>query len=301
MRVLFASTRGAGHFNPLEPFIEACVRNGHEVLVAGPPPLAPAVEAAGYPFRMGAAPPEDELGAAWARVPTVSPDEQNAIVVGEIFARLNVRAMLPHLRAVCEDWRPDVLLRDPAEYASAVAAELAGIAQVRIGVGLASGEELGLDLAAPKLAMARASVGLEPDPEGERIRESPYFTVFPASLDDPPIAGTRRFRDPAADAPSHPLPNWWPDAEPPLVYVTFGSVTAGMPFAAAVYGAAIEAVADLPVRVLMTVGQERDPDGFGALPSHVHAERWVPQAAARIADEMRALPPVDEAIAALPA
>jgi UDP:flavonoid glycosyltransferase YjiC (YdhE family) len=44
MRVLFASTRGAGHFNPLVPFLDAARRGGHEVLVAGPPPLRETVE-----------------------------------------------------------------------------------------------------------------------------------------------------------------------------------------------------------------------------------------------------------------
>ena len=34
MRVLFASTRGTGHFTPLLPLIEACLRGGHEVMVA---------------------------------------------------------------------------------------------------------------------------------------------------------------------------------------------------------------------------------------------------------------------------
>jgi UDP:flavonoid glycosyltransferase YjiC (YdhE family) len=94
VRVLFASTRGAGHFNPLVPFIEACLRHHHEVLVVGPPALASAVETAGYPFRGGGEPPEDELAAVWAQVPSVPPAEQNRIVVGEIFARLNARAAL---------------------------------------------------------------------------------------------------------------------------------------------------------------------------------------------------------------
>ena len=75
MRVLFASTRGTGHFNPLVPLLEAAVRGGHEVMVAGPPPLAETVERAGYPFWEGAEPPEDELGPLWGRVPMVSPDE----------------------------------------------------------------------------------------------------------------------------------------------------------------------------------------------------------------------------------
>ena len=39
MRVLFASTRGAGHFGPLVPFLDAFTGAGHEVLVVGPPEL----------------------------------------------------------------------------------------------------------------------------------------------------------------------------------------------------------------------------------------------------------------------
>ena len=87
MRILFASTRGAGHFNPLVPLIEAALRDGHEVVVVGPPAAGRRPwSAPGTPFWAGAAPPEDELGAVWARVPTVSFEEANAIVIGEIFA-----------------------------------------------------------------------------------------------------------------------------------------------------------------------------------------------------------------------
>jgi hypothetical protein len=47
----------------------------------------------------GAAPPAEELGSVWARVPTLSYDEGVRLVIGEIFATLNVRAMLPGMRA----------------------------------------------------------------------------------------------------------------------------------------------------------------------------------------------------------
>jgi MGT family glycosyltransferase len=40
----------------------------------------------------------------------------------------------------------------------------------------------------------------------------------------------------------------------------------------------IETVADLPIRVLFTVGDQTDPDTLGPLPPSVHVERWVPQA-----------------------
>ena len=65
----------------------------------------------------------------------------------------------------------------------------------------------------------------------------------------------------------------------PLVYVSFGSVTAGghLPFYPALYRAAIEALAPLPARFLLTVGEERDHAELGALPPNVTVERWVPQ------------------------
>jgi len=47
VRVLFASTAGAGHLHPLKPFVEACLRQGDDVLVAGPPVLADSVAGAG--------------------------------------------------------------------------------------------------------------------------------------------------------------------------------------------------------------------------------------------------------------
>jgi hypothetical protein len=70
VRVLFASTRGAGHFRPLVPFIDAAQRNGHEVLVVGPP----ALDAKGYPFRAGAEPTDEESGPSGAPCRTSRPD-----------------------------------------------------------------------------------------------------------------------------------------------------------------------------------------------------------------------------------
>jgi UDP:flavonoid glycosyltransferase YjiC (YdhE family) len=216
VRVLFASTHGAGHFNPLRPFIEACVRGGHEVMVAGPPPLAETVARAGCRFWPGEEPPAGETAAVWARVRTASPDEANAIVVGDVFAGLNLRAMLPHLCAACEAWQPDLVIREQAEYASAIAADLHGVPQARLGVSLAVVEEQVLAVAGPRLDGLRPGVA-------ERVRCSPYLTLFPASLEDPDgdrPPDARRFRDPAVAPSSRPLPEWWPGDDRPLVYIT---------------------------------------------------------------------------------
>ncbi len=47
MRVLAATTRGAGHFGPLAPFAHACAQAGHEVRVAVPRQSLGLVERAG--------------------------------------------------------------------------------------------------------------------------------------------------------------------------------------------------------------------------------------------------------------
>jgi MGT family glycosyltransferase len=127
----------------------------------------------------------------------------------------------------------------------------------------------------------RRSVGLRADPDAETLRLSPYLTTFPESIEDPvvpPRPRTERFRDPPWDEPAGELPDWWTAGEAPLVYVTFGRVAGGMAMAAAVYSAAIEAVAELAVRVLLTVGHDTDLDAFGATPANVRVESWVPQA-----------------------
>jgi MGT family glycosyltransferase len=86
----------------------------------------------------------------------------------------------------------------------------------------------------------------------------------------------RRFRE-HGRAPA-PLPDWWDGATEPLVYVTFGSVAPQGGYFPALYREAIDALAALPVRVLVTIGRHRDPAELGALPAGVHVERWVPQA-----------------------
>ena len=278
MRALFTSTRGAGHFNPLVPFARAFERAGHEVMFAGPPGLEGSAEGAGFSFWHLDPPPEDELGAIWSRVPELPPEEANEVVVGEIFGRLNTTAHLPRMRAAFEEWRPDVVLRDPNEYSGALVAEQHGIPHARIAISLMSTEEMGLGIAAPAIDVIRRAEGLSPDPGGDALRGSPWLTVFPRTLDEGEQPDTHRFRDPAWEEEAGELPGWWPGREAePLVYVTFGSVAGSFPQALPAYGVALTAVADLPARVLLTVGRDLDVGALPEPPDNVHVERWVPQ------------------------
>jgi hypothetical protein len=139
-------------------------------------------------------------------------------------------------------------VHDVWEFAARVAAEGAGIPVARVGLGRGGARRAG---------------------------RGPYLTSMPAALEDPAVPlppRTLRFRGDA-------VPPAAPDAGEPLVYVSFGSVTAGghLPFYPALYRAAIDALAGLPARFLVTVGEEREHVELGLLPPNVEVERWVPQ------------------------
>lgn len=272
MRILFASTGGAGHVTPMLPLAGACRRAGHEILMVGPPGLAGTAEKEAIPFVPGAVPAEEETGPVWAQVPGLSYAEAERLVIGQVFATLNVRAMLPALRDTVHRWRPDVIVREPAEFASAVVADEEGVPHVQVGVGLIAAH---LQIT----QMADAAVDAWRSGLTARVADAPYVSFFPVSLDSghgPDPSPTHRFRMPSA-AP-RPVPDHWPGDDRPLVYVTFGSVAATVPTAAPIYRVALEAVADLPARVLVTTGH--DVDGARTVPPvpHVHIARWVPQA-----------------------
>ncbi len=265
MRILFASTQGAGHFRPLIPFIDASGRHGHETLIVGPPTL----KADGYAFQAGESPPDDVLGPIWASMGSLPPGQGDVVVVGVIFGRLNVAAMLPTFENVIEEFKPDLVLRESSEFASAIAADRAGVPHARVAVGVGLVEEHALAIGGPTLDARRPGIT-------ERIVESPYLSCFPAAIDPSPFE-VERFRHPATEVSSKPLPDWWPEADRPLVYISFGSVAATFPPAARAYRGALDAVAEMPLRVLLTTGgHELD---LGDVPANVRVEEWVDEGA----------------------
>ena len=255
---------------PLLPVLSALVRRGDEVLLVVPPGLVGTVGGTGQPYVLGEDPPEAELGPLWARFAVADPAEQAVLANRELFARLCTTAMLPTLQRAFGRFRPDLVVREPCEYASAVVAEQRSVRHVQVAIGLAEVEAASLELAAAVLRSFRQDLP-------ERLLAAPYLTRLPAEVDPSPFPRTLRFRDPAPRDRPQPLPDWWAGSSDPLVYVTLGTVAGSLPEAAEVYRAALDAVDGLPVRVLVTVGPDGDPASLGALPDNVHVERWVPQ------------------------
>jgi len=138
-----------------------------------------------------------------------------------------------------------------------------------VALGLADTEEETISLVAAEVDEQRIELGLDPDPAAARLRGEPCLSLAPAVLEGGPAA-FERFRAPRA--PARPTPDWWPRSTDPLVYASFGSVAGALGFFPGLYGAAIDVLADLPVQVLLTAGEDRDLGELGALPSNVHAE-----------------------------
>lgn len=267
-KVLFTSTQGMGHFRPLLPFITSAVDVGHDVTVVVPEALAAAARLQlpdGAVLRVGADPEPDELDAVWGRVHGASKEEAEQLVIGEIFGRLKAIALLPEVREAIAVSRPDLVIHESAEFAGPAGADESGVPHATVEISQA--RSFFLDVATPTVEAWAPGAA-------ERVRSSPHLTVFPASVDADEFADTRRVR--VEPAPANDLPAFWPEAKGPLVYVTFGTVTRDTPPAIPAYRVALQAVADLPVRVLMTTGGDV-PGLPSEPPPNVHIAAWVPQ------------------------
>lgn len=280
MRVLLSSTRGTGHLQPLLPYARALVARGHEVVVAAPAEVSGPLREAGLAHAPFDHPGDEVLGPIWARFRGASQDETMAIAIGELFAGVNARAALPKLQETISAFRPDVMLRDSAEFAALVAAAAAGVRCARVAVHSVSFEEALPPLLHGPLDALSLLVGLSPD-EGASLRSEAVFSSFPASLDVVPKTSHMRppFRARVVEAaPNATTAPWAPaDDARPLVYVTFGTIVGSVAEFRSVYRTALDAVADLPVRALLTTGRSIEAGSLGAIPANVHVEQWVPQ------------------------
>jgi UDP:flavonoid glycosyltransferase YjiC (YdhE family) len=295
MRVLFTTTGHSGHLLPLVPLARACERAGHVVAFATRASHVEAAQRLGLSTHGFEEAPKEAWAPLMDRLATLCQPDADAFIIREGFARIGAGAALPGVLRLLARWRPDVVVHESYEFAGPLAARHLGIPTARVALGLASTEEWVARLAAPAVADLRREHGLDgaseaghvagrsaARSEARRRRPAPdagshsgdlLFSAVPPALDDGPAV-----RFPAA-APrvAPPLPAWWEDVRDPLVYLTFGSVSGSLPLFPALYRSALDALASLPARVLVTVGRDAELAALGPLPANVHAEPWVDQ------------------------
>lgn len=283
VRVLFSTTAGAGHWGPMIPVARACVAVGHEVAVAAPASFAESVRDAGFAYRPFPDAPPEQMAAIFASVPSMPRSEANRLVVAEVFGRLDAQAALPTLLDILADWQPHLLVRDPAEFGSAVAAERAGVPQAQVAISLGRLLESFADVLDEPLRELEALAGVGSGLGSGLIPTTPILSSVPASLDGPndELDQQRvwRYRAPTG-SPGPALPGAWGDRTQPLVYVSFGSVAGTLRNFDEIYRRVLEVLAEVPARVLMTTGTGLDPTSLGPRPANAWVGQWWPQEAA---------------------
>jgi UDP:flavonoid glycosyltransferase YjiC (YdhE family) len=278
MRILFTFAGGSGHFHPLVPIARAAVTAGHVVAFGCGPGMARKVEAEGFlVFATGVA----SAGGTPTRTPLrpLDPDEIDR-EVRDSFAGRMARARVGQTLDLGAAWRPDLIVCDEMDFGSMVAAERLDLPYATVLV-IAAGSLARPDLIAEPLHDLRAEYDLPADPELAMLSRYLVLSPFPPGYRDPacaPPATAHALRsvepEPAAD---QAVPPWLGrDSGRPSVYLTLGTefnMESGDLFPRLIAG-----LRELDINLLVTVGQQIDPDEFGRQPDHVHVERYIPQA-----------------------
>ncbi len=260
------------------PLARAFLAAGHDVLWATSADVRDRLEAAGLPAApAGLAGQEfrERSGRLRARVAEVRPEERAAFMYPRMFGELLTPPMMADLLPLATDWRPDLLVHEHGELASPLVGAVLQVPSVTHSFGGGIPTDILADAGA-RLAGLWAQHGLEVPPYAGCFTTL-YLDICPpavqtVALDHIPERQPLR---PVADigGAAGPLPDYLVGDGRPLVYVTLGTVQNRLPMLAP----AVTALAELPVRVLVAVGQDGDPDSLGPQPEHVHVERWVDQ------------------------
>src|SRR3954451_12525900 len=182
MRVLFTTTSGRGHFQPMIPLARAFADAGHEVRWAGAEQACVTLREKGFDalpaglFQLDPSPLRNPPPEIAALPPAERPDQLFAIVFGP----LRAEPMLADLIPIVESWQPQLLISEQAELAGPIAAARHGVPNVTHAFGRL--------LPAVRVARAREAMaelwranGLEPRPYGGTY-EHLYVDIYPPSL-----------------------------------------------------------------------------------------------------------------------
>ena len=270
MRVLFTTTSGRGHFQPMYPLARALVDAGHDVRWAGAEQVCATLREKGFDaapagiFELVPSPLRDPPPEIAALPPAERPDRLFSIVFGP----LRAEAMLADLMPIVEDWQPHLLVCDQAELAGPIAAARHGIPNVTHAFGRLL-PEARVARARDAMASLWRAHGLEPRPYAGTY-DHLYVDIYPPSLqadDSAHLAAVQPVR------PADPIAT--DGAAEPLIYVTLGTVFNDD---SELFRIAVEAARAVGIRVVVTLGPGNDPALLGDQPPHVTVEEFIPQA-----------------------
>jgi hypothetical protein len=255
------------------PLVEAMVANGDEVTVAGDAGIEPHVAATGAAFRpCGHDEPTwfERLSARTRGVPGdgLAPGRIDHYFVPRAFAEVGGDDMIDDLLAIARDTEPHVVVFDTYALAAPLAAAVVGARPVQHLVGPLLDPGV-LELANDAISPLWRSFGLDA-PGFAGVYAGTTIEICPASFESRAVpSGTSLRLRPTPLPREARVPT-----ERPLVYVTLGTFFTNP----GLFRTVLDALADEPVDVLVTVGRDGDPSTLGDVPGNATVERFVPQA-----------------------
>ncbi len=281
MRLLFCALPAYGHVYPLLPIAEAVAGAGHEVEFATTGPFVAMVAGLGYETHdvgptIEAARAELVGSTHTSAMPRDENGRPDRSAAGRLFIDLLGRPTAADLGPLLHRRRPDLVVYESYDLGAAIAAAVAGIPAIDLGVS-------------PRLSDVehRAFAGERLDRVwAEHESVAPSFDVFTgdAYLDPFPDAlqpaafrsdpSRIRMRSVPFSDPTISLPAWVASTERPLVYLTLGTIVA----TGDVLRPAVDGLATLDADVLVALGSASGAE-LGPVPGNVHVEPFVDQAA----------------------
>ena len=285
MRILFCATPGAGHVEPMLPLLRACQGLGHQVAWAGAVQSHARLQALVVQRCFEVGPGSEATHCEYLRrwpqpsnVPAADP-----LVFARRFGALLAPAMLDPLLLAINAWAPTLVISETGVLAAPLACELTGCPQLTHGFGMPPPAALLQDAADAFAPAWQAKTG-RPPPADLGLYKHLYLDIYPRSLQPPDRQRTARCQALRPCMPLRPedvaLPSAlsarWAGLEAwPLVYLTLGTVVNHSP----ALRVAAQALAELQLRLVVTVGSDGDPALLGPLPANVHVARFIAQSA----------------------
>ena len=184
--------------------------------------------------------------------------------------------MMVDLMPAAVAFSPTLVVCDAAEFAGPIAAAALGVPNITHSFG-ALLPETRVAAAGREVAPLWGAQGLEPRPYCG-CYDNLYLDIYPPSLqsaDRPHVPATQPLRpETFAIGDDEPLPEWiTTNDSTPLAYVTLGTVFSNDEALTNI----VQALCDLGLRVVVTVGPHGDPSSLGPQPSNVHVAHYIPQ------------------------
>ncbi|HEX4976366.1 MAG TPA: glycosyltransferase [Nocardioides sp.] len=273
MDVVFAAIPAYGHLYPLMPLAEATAAAGHRVTVATGSPFCGALS---LPTTRVL---EEHVGLSWveAEARRRHPEAEGRDIGIAIFADITANLTASGLLEAWEQRRPDLVVLESGNVGAAVAAHVVGVPAVAVAVGVwgpfgTASYDAVLGFAADHWHRH----GVAPPASGTDLLAGFVDPLPPAlGLGAPATVPHVPLRPVGYSHGDAPLPGWL--EEPPRrrrVLLTLGTVAYG---AVEAMRTALDGLLALDLEVLVVVGPDGDPAALGAVPPHVHLERFVPQ------------------------